>query len=133
MTIYGVALMAICSLIGVGIGDFLGQLLHVKANLGGVGFAMILLLAGRVYLMKRNALSGGIVLGTEFWATMYIPIAVALAATQDVASAVSSGPMVLVAGVATFLLCALCVGLFSRFDKHREKPETDDPILEDGP
>ena len=133
MTIYGVALMAICSLIGVGIGDFLGQLLHVKANLGGVGFAMILLLAGRVYLMKRKALSGGIVLGTEFWATMYIPIAVALAATQDVASAVSSGPMVLVAGVATFLLCALCVGLFSRFDKHREKPEADDPILEDGP
>jgi malonate transporter MadL subunit len=133
MTIYGVALMAICSLIGVGIGDFLGDILHVKANLGGVGFAMILLLMARAWLQRNKALSSGIVLGTEFWATMYIPIAVALAATQDVASAVSGGPMVLVAGIATFLLCALCVGLFSRFDKHSEKPETEDPILGDGP
>jgi len=133
MTIYGVALMAICSLIGVGIGDFLGDLLHVKANLGGVGFAMILLLAARAYLQRNKALSSGIVLGTEFWATMYIPIAVALAATQDVAAAVSSGPMVFVAGFATFLLLALMVGLFSRFDRHREKPETEEPILGDGP
>src|SRR5476649_1867771 len=112
MTIYGVALMAICSLIGVGIGDFLGDILHVKANLGGVGFAMILLLTAKAYLERNRALSSGIILGTEFWATMYIPIAVALAATQDVASAVSGGAMVLVAGSITFLLCAIIVGVF---------------------
>lgn len=133
MTIYGVALMAICSLIGVGIGDLLGDLLHVKANLGGVGFAMILLLMVKAYLERNKALSSGIILGTEFWATMYIPIAVALAATQDVASAVSGGGMVLVAGITTFLLCAVFVGVFTRFDRHRERPETDEPILGDGP
>jgi malonate transporter MadL subunit len=133
MTIYGVALMALCSLIGVGIGDFLGDILHVKANLGGVGFAMIFLLAARAYLQRHKQLSSGIVLGTEFWATMYIPIAVALAATQDVAGAVSGGPMVLVAGFVTFLLLALMVGLFSRFDKHPQKAETEEPILGDGP
>ena len=133
MTIYGVALMAICSLIGVGIGDLLGDLLHVKANLGGVGFAMIMLLWVRVWLEKRKALSTGILLGTEFWATMYIPIAVAMAAIQDVVGAVSAGPMVLVAGIVTFLFCAVTVGVFSRIDPHREKPETEEPILEDGP
>ena len=62
MTIYGVALMAICSLIGVGIGDFLGDILHVKAKLGGVGFAMILLLMARAWLQRNKALSSGIVL-----------------------------------------------------------------------
>lgn len=133
MTIYGVALMAVCALVGVGIGDFLGELLNVKANLGGVGFAMIMLLGARVYLMKRKALSAGIVLGTEFWATMYIPIAVAMAAVQDVFGAIGSGAMVFVAGIATFVLCAVIVGLFSRFDPNREKPETEEPILEDGP
>ena len=132
MTIYGVALMAICSLIGVGIGDFLGDSLHVKANLGGVGFAMILLLMARAWLQRNKALSSGIVLGTEFWATMYVPIAVALASIQDVASAVTGGPMVLVAGCITFLVCAILVGVFSRFDKHREKPESKEPILGDG-
>lgn len=133
MTIYGVALMAVCALIGVAIGDLLGELLHVKANLGGVGFAMILLLFARVWLQKRNALSSGIVLGTEFWATMYIPIAVALAAIQDVAAAVSGGPMVFIAGTTTFLILAAGVGLFSRFDPHPQKPESDEPILGDGP
>ena len=133
MTIYGVALMAICSLIGVGIGDFLGDILHVKANLGGVGFAMFLLLAARAWLERRKGLSAGIILGTEFWATMYIPIAVALAATQDVASAISGGAMVAVAGAITFLVCAIVVGVFSRWDPHREKAETEEPILGDGP
>jgi malonate transporter MadL subunit len=130
MTIYGVALMAICTLIGVGVGDLLGQLLHVKANLGGVGIAMILLLSARVWLIKRGALSPGIVLGTEFWATMYIPIVVALAAQQDVAGAISSGSMVIVAGLATFILCALVVGLFSWRDRHRRK-EAGPELFED--
>ena len=36
MTIFGVALLAICTLIGVFIGDLLGVALQVKANVGGV-------------------------------------------------------------------------------------------------
>jgi malonate transporter MadL subunit len=42
MTVFGVALLAICTLIGVFIGDLLGVALHVKANVGGVGIAMML-------------------------------------------------------------------------------------------
>lgn len=44
MIIYGVALLAFCFLTGNYIGDILGALLGVKANVGGVGFAMLLLL-----------------------------------------------------------------------------------------
>ena len=41
--------------------------------------------------------------------------------------------MVLVAGTITFLLCAIIVGAFSRWDPNREKPESEEPMLGDGP
>lgn len=44
MVIYGVALLAFCYITGVYIGDVLGAVLGVKANVGGVGFAMLLLI-----------------------------------------------------------------------------------------
>jgi malonate transporter MadL subunit len=44
MMIFGVALLAICTLLGLLLGDMLGVAIGVKANVGGVGFAMILLL-----------------------------------------------------------------------------------------
>ena len=73
MTIFGVALLAFCTLVGVFVGDLLGVVLGVKANVGGVGLAMMLLMAARVWLIKKGGLSHGIKLGVEFWATMYIP------------------------------------------------------------
>jgi len=44
MVIYGVALLSACFLAGNFLGDILGALLHVKANVGGVGFAMLFLI-----------------------------------------------------------------------------------------
>jgi malonate transporter MadL subunit len=94
MTIYGVALLAICTLLGALLGDVLGAGLGVKTNVGGVGIAMILLMAARVWLMRKGALTHGLKLGIEFWAALYIPIVVAMAATQNVVAAVSGGPVV---------------------------------------
>ena len=99
MTIFGVALLAFCTLVGVFVGDLLGIVLGVKANVGGVGLAMMLLMAARVWLIKKGGLSHGIKLGVEFWATMYIPIVVAMAAQQNVVAAVRGGPIVLIAGL----------------------------------
>ena len=48
MGLVAVALLALCMLIGVFAGDALGALLHVKANVGGVGIAMMLLIAARL-------------------------------------------------------------------------------------
>ena len=55
MIIYGVALLAFCFLTGNYIGDILGALLGVKANVGGGGFAMLLL----IILTNKGIDAGG--------------------------------------------------------------------------
>lgn len=104
MTIFGVALLAICTLLGVLLGDMLGVALGVKANVGGVGLAMLLLIAARAWLSRRGALSPGLRLGVEFWAALYIPIVVAMAAQQNVVAAVEGGPIVVIAAVGSVAL-----------------------------
>jgi malonate transporter MadL subunit len=47
MIIFGVALLSICMLIGVIVGDALGGLMGVEANVGGVGVSMLL---GEVFI-----------------------------------------------------------------------------------
>ena len=125
MTISGVALLAICTLLGAILGDLLGIGLGVKANVGGVGLAMILLIAGRIWLVRRGWLNDGVKLGVGFWGAMYIPIVVAMAANQNVAAAVESGPMVVLAAVATVVICFAAVALISRLS---DRVETMDEI-----
>jgi malonate transporter MadL subunit len=114
MTISGVALLAICTLLGAVLGDLLGMGLGVKANVGGVGLAMIFLIAGRTMLVRRGFLNEGVKLGVGFWGAMYIPIVVAMAANQNVVAAVASGPMVVFAAVATVVICFAAVAIISR-------------------
>ena len=56
MTISGVALLAICTLLGGLLGDLLGVALGVKANVGGVGIAMMFLIAARLWLVRHGIL-----------------------------------------------------------------------------
>jgi malonate transporter MadL subunit len=114
VTIFGVALLAICTLIGALLGDLLGMALHVKSNVGGVGIAMILLIVARAWLQKRGALSRPFKLGVEFWASLYIPIVVAMASIQNVAGAVRGGPVVVTAAVASVLLCWMALAVINR-------------------
>jgi malonate transporter MadL subunit len=137
MTIFGVALLAICTLLGVLLGDLLGVALHVKSNVGGVGLAMALLIAARVWLDKTGRLSGGVKLGVEFWGSLYIPIVVAMASIQNVVGAVSGGPIVVIAAVVTAVLCLGAVALLGRLgagsdglpspDDHAERTLSGDP------
>lgn len=117
MTIFGVALLAVCTLFGAVLGDLLGMALHVKSNVGGVGIAMILLILARAFLQKRGALSHPFRLGVEFWASLYIPIVVAMASTQNVAGAVKGGPVVVTAALASVLLCWLVMALIGRLGR----------------
>lgn len=123
--IAGVALLAICTLIGQLLGEGLGVLLGVKANVGGVGIAMILLIAARMWLKTRGRYNEGVSRGIGFWGALYIPIVVAMAAQQDVVAAVEGGPIVLIAGVGALLLCFSAVALISRMSG---TPETMDEI-----
>ena len=120
MTIFGVALLAICTLVGAFLGDLLGVVLGAKTNVGGVGIAMILLIAGRAWLVRKGALSHGFKLGIEFWAALYIPIVVAMASIQNVVAAVSGGPVVLIAGGGTVVLCFAATALLSRIARQPE-------------
>ncbi len=105
MIIYGVALLAACTLLGTFVGEMLGVALGIRADIGGVGFAMIALIAARGALKARGWLGKGVTGGVEFWSAMYIPIIVAMAAQQDVVAAIGSGPMVLLASLVSFVLC----------------------------
>ena len=98
MVIYGVALLAFCTLAGIFIGDLLGDLIGVQANVGGVGIAMLLLLVLSSYSNKKLVLGEPTAKGINFWSAMYIPIVVAMAAKQNVIAAISSGWMAIIAG-----------------------------------
>jgi len=114
MTISGVAMLSICTLLGVLLGDLLGVALGVKANVGGVGIAMMFLIAARLWLVRRGSLSHGLKIGVEFWGSFYIPIVVAMAAQQNVVAAVKGGPIVIIAGVGSVTVCFAMVALIGR-------------------
>ena len=53
MVIYGVALLAFCFITGLFLGELLGRLIGIEANLGGVGIAMLLLIGLSAFLKKK--------------------------------------------------------------------------------
>ncbi|WP_046077840.1 malonate transporter subunit MadL [Halomonas sp. HG01] len=113
MVIYGVALLAGCMMLGLATGDVLGHLLGIEANLGGVGIAMLLLIFATGYLKTRGKLPEATVSGIKFWNAMYIPIVVAMAASQNVAAALSGGAVALLAGALAVVLGLAMVPVFA--------------------
>jgi malonate transporter MadL subunit len=120
MIIYGTALLAVCHLLGIFLGDLLGTLLGVKTNVGGVGIAMILLICARLWLHKRGLMPQTTEMGVGFWGAMYIPVVVAMAATQNVIAALRGGPVALLAAFGSVLVCAIFVSLINRTERHVE-------------
>lgn len=114
MVIFGTALLAACYLAGVALGEGIAVLIGVKANVGGVGIAMLLLIATIHQMQKRGLYVPETAKGVTFWAAMYIPVVVAMASTQNVIVAVRSGPLALIAAVLTFGTCFFFVGVINR-------------------
>jgi malonate transporter MadL subunit len=117
MIIYGTALLAVCHLLGIFLGDLLGALIGAKTNVGGVGIAMILLICARLYLHKRGWLPQSTETGVSFWGAMYIPVVVAMAAQQNVVAALRGGPVALLAALGALIVCACCIALINRAEK----------------
>lgn len=115
MIIYGVALLAFCFLTGNYIGDILGALLGVKANVGGVGFAMLLL----IILTSKGIDAGWLDKkgqeGIAFWSAMYIPIVVAMSSIQDVVAALSGGTIAVLGGVLGVALGFVFIPILRKF------------------
>jgi malonate transporter MadL subunit len=114
MVIFGTALLAACYLMGVAVGEALAALIGVKANVGGVGIAMLLLIAAQHYLQKYGLFAVDTAKGVTFWAMMYIPVVVAMAATQNVIVAAKSGPIALLSAAGAFAICVLFISAINR-------------------
>lgn len=109
MKIYGVAVLAGCFLIGHIAGDTLGHVFGMNGNLGGVGIAMLLLIFLNDYVKRKGLLKEDTENGILFWSNMYIPVVVAMSATQNVKAALSGGWVALLVGVIATVACILIV------------------------
>jgi len=120
MIIYGVAILAFCFVIGQLIGEFLGKAIKVDANVGGVGFAMLLLIILSDWFNKKGFLDLSTENGLMFWNQMYIPIVVAMSATQNVRVAVSSGFIAVLAGLVPIVICAITIPFLANLSKNTQ-------------
>ncbi len=120
MIIYGVALLSACLVAGMLIGEGLGIVLGVEANVGGVGIAMLFLVlvcnSDRFSALTVGAAGDGV----KFWSAMYIPIVVAMAARQNVAAAMDGGALALSAGVAAVAVSFALVPVLSRIGADKD-------------
>ena len=123
MIIYGTALLAVCHLLGVIIGDLLGRALGMQTNVGGVGIAMLMLIFVRIYLHKGDRLSAISESGVHYWGAIYIPVVVAMAMQQNVVAALKGGPVALIAAVGSVVLCGLFVSFINRMEPETEAGE----------
>lgn len=113
MIVYGVAILSACVIVGKFLGDWLGVAIGVEANVGGVGIAMLLLIAVSHKFDSFKKDFGDTALGISFWSAMYIPIIVAMAAKQNVLAALTGGPVALAAGLLALLASLALVPLLS--------------------
>ncbi len=120
MLIYGTALLALCHLLGIILGELLGRALGVHTNVGGVGIAMLLLIGARLWLHRRgwlNATSEG---GVNYWGALYIPVVVAMAMQQNVVAALRGGRVALLAAVGSVVVCGVFISLINRTEREPE-------------
>ena len=117
MVIYGVALLSFCMLLGIILGEFLGRLFGIEANIGGIGIAMLLLIFLSDHLKKWFRLGEISEKGITFWSMIYIPIVVAMASKQNVLGAIDGGLIALLSGGVAVLLSFLLIPVLSKIKK----------------
>jgi malonate transporter MadL subunit len=126
MVIYGVALLSLCYLAGKFFGNFLGSLIGIHTDIGGVGFAMLALIVLSEVFIRKGRLEYKSQEGILFWNAMFIPIIVAMSAQQNVYTAFKGGPVALVAGVMGTFLCFLLVPCISKIGSSEHTPRSGD-------
>lgn len=129
LVIYGVLLLSLCYFAGLFFGEITGRLVGLNANVGGVGFAMLFLLLLCTYSerIKKSLLCGGFRDGIKFWQNMYIPVVVAMTASQDVVKALKSGWLAIACGVILTVLSLLLIPLIGRLFPTKDMAEKEGP------
>ncbi len=114
MKIYGVTILAGCFLAGQYLGDLLGLWLGIDGNVGGVGFGMLFLILLSNWMKEKKYFQPMTESGILYWSAMYIPVIVAMSATQNVKAALSGGWVAVIVGVVATGACFLLVPLISK-------------------
>ena len=114
MAIYGTALLSLCLVCGLIVGRLIGLAIGIDANVGGVGFAMLMLIVASGRLQGAGYLPKPTQNGVLFWSAIYIPIVVAMAASQNVRGAITGGPAAILAGVSAVAVSFAMVPAISR-------------------
>jgi malonate transporter MadL subunit len=125
LVIYGVALLSGCLIAGLFLGEVLGELIGVQANVGGVGIAMLLMVVLSDLLRRSGRLTPVSEKGVLFWSSIYIPIVVAMAAKQNVVAALGGGPAAILAGALAVVLSFALVPALSRVGRPPADPAAD--------
>ena len=112
--IFGVAILAGCMLVGSFIGELLGLLTGINSDIGGVGFAMLLLLLITNSKKIASILPKDYDKGIDFWKNMFLPIIIALSMSQNVVAALSEGWLALVAGLGVVIVAFLLIPVFNK-------------------
>ena len=127
MAIYGTALLSLCLLAGLLAGKLLALVLGMDGNIGGVGIAMLLLILVTDRLKKDDLFPQASEAGILFWSSIYIPVIVAMAATQNVRDALHGGPAALLAGAGAVVACVSLVPVFARIGRKENDEITERP------
>ena len=121
MKIYGVALLAGCYLAGQLIGNYLGVWLGIGGNVGGVGFGMLFLVLLNSKMNENSSFVTQTKDGIFFWTSMYIPIVIAMSATQNVKAALAGGWVAILAGILATSVCFLLIPSISKLYKVNQR------------
>jgi malonate transporter MadL subunit len=123
MTIYGTALLSLCLIIGLSLGRMLGSWCGIDSDIGGVGIAMLLLILGTDWLHRTGRMKPPTDEGIKFWGSIYVPVVVAMAATQNVRGALGGSLMAITAGALGVVACFILVGVFVRIGGNQQGKE----------
>ncbi|WP_455543878.1 malonate transporter subunit MadL [Intestinibacter sp.] len=114
MIVYGVGILSLCFIVGQYIGELLGSALGIGSNVGGVGFAMILLILVTSYMKKKGWFNESSEKGIMFWSSMYIPVVIAMSSIQNVVSALSGGIVAILSGVLSVVVMFALIPLLMK-------------------
>ena len=99
MEIYGFGLLGGCMFAGFFLGHILAGRLGLSGDVGGVGFAMVLMIAVSAILEKKGKrLHPETEKGIATISSLYIPVVVAMSMNQNVYAAVTNGLVPIAAG-----------------------------------
>ena len=118
--IYSLVTLALCMLLGKYIGTCFGNLVGVHADVGGVGFAILLLLFVTNCKKFTFTQKPEFIQGMNFWRKLYIPVVVAMAASQNVYRMMTSGMVAIIGGAAAVAFPFLLLYMLHKREERRK-------------